>query len=206
MYDSNLVDRAIDWLRTLDADEPAPCQYGHADCSDRNRGLCSNEAAGVAVDLIGPFDGDGDPVDYFRRAEAEARRVVAEACYYDALESWHERYAEAGSSWVFGGGNPSDASLAASEGAGPKPRREDYGLPPEAPAPAPKPGPRFDPECDHSSPCICFYPAHALNPTSDCDACDRPRCDRNTCAVCGAEWRDCEHGNCPKGCDDDLPF
>jgi hypothetical protein len=58
--------------------------------------------------------------------------------YYLACESWHERYAEAGSSHVFGGGNPSDANLIASMAAGEKPRREDYGLPPIKYAPAPK--------------------------------------------------------------------
>ena len=26
----------------------------------------------------------------------------------------------------------------------------------------PERGPRFDPKCDHSSPCICYYPEHAL--------------------------------------------
>ena len=58
--------------------------------------------------------------------------------YYGALECWHECYAEAGMSWVCGGGNRYDANLAASEAVGPKPTRAEFGLPPE-PVPAPRP-------------------------------------------------------------------
>lgn len=65
-----------------------------------------------------------------------------EEAFEDALVSWHECYAEAGSSWVCGGGNPHDAYLAASRGAGSKPKRADYGLPPvEYAAPPTPPSP-----------------------------------------------------------------
>jgi len=53
----------------------------------------------------------------------------AEEAYGWAMESWGERYAEAGSSWVFGGGNPYDANLAASQAVGPKPTRAEFELP-----------------------------------------------------------------------------
>jgi hypothetical protein len=61
-----------------------------------------------------------------------------EDCFYAACESWHETWAEAGSGHVFGGGSPSDAYLVASWAAGPKPRREDFGLPPRTLPEAPK--------------------------------------------------------------------
>lgn len=48
--------------------------------------------------------------------------------YSWAIEGWHETYAEAGSDFVFGGGSPSDAMLVASQTAGAKPKRSDYGL------------------------------------------------------------------------------
>lgn len=63
----------------------------------------------------------------------------AEEAYNNDMESWHECYAEAGSSWVFGGGNPLDASLAASQSVGPKPKRADYGLGPVEYATSPSP-------------------------------------------------------------------
>jgi hypothetical protein len=50
--------------------------------------------------------------------------------YYEAGESWSECYAEAGSGFVFGGGDARDANLYASEAAGREPRRSDFGLPP----------------------------------------------------------------------------
>lgn len=73
----------------------------------------------------------------------------AEEAYQDAMESWHERYAEAGSSWVFGGGNPHDASLAAHESVGPKPTRAQFGLGPSEPAPA---APSWTPPPDNDIP------------------------------------------------------
>jgi hypothetical protein len=57
-----------------------------------------------------------------------------EEAYENAMVCWHECYAEAGSSFVFGGGNPFDANLIASESAGRKPTREEFGLPPLKPA------------------------------------------------------------------------
>lgn len=48
---------------------------------------------------------------------------------YDwAMESWHECYAEAGSSFVFGGGRSTDAYIVASAYAGEKPTMHEYGL------------------------------------------------------------------------------
>jgi hypothetical protein len=46
-----------------------------------------------------------------------------EADYEHAMESWHERYAEAGSGHVHAGGSPMDAALVAQEVAGAKPYR-----------------------------------------------------------------------------------
>lgn len=63
--------------------------------------------------------------------EDERERMFAEE-----MEGWHERFAEAGSGHVFGGGNPADAGLIAGWAAGGKPRREDFGLEPEPVAPA----------------------------------------------------------------------
>jgi hypothetical protein len=61
--------------------------------------------------------------NYFYEAQCQWDDwVQAQRDYRDAVENWGERYAEAGSSWVFGGGSPGDANLAASQGAGPKPR------------------------------------------------------------------------------------
>lgn len=53
-----------------------------------------------------------------------------EEAYEDACEMWGERYAEYGSSFVFGGGSVSDAGIVASMAAGRRPTREGYGLPP----------------------------------------------------------------------------
>jgi hypothetical protein len=74
-----LVRRARTWLRLLDYTDDEgrwPCKYGHAGCSDCDRGLCSDEAAGVIVDLIGPPD---ESDDYFLRGEEAARKLVASA-------------------------------------------------------------------------------------------------------------------------------
>lgn len=46
-----------------------------------------------------------------------------EADYAAECESWNERYAEAGSDYVHGGGNSFDAGLVAAQVAGPKPTR-----------------------------------------------------------------------------------
>jgi hypothetical protein len=46
-----------------------------------------------------------------------------EADYAAECESWGERYAEAGSDYVHGGGNSLDAGLVAAQVAGPKPTR-----------------------------------------------------------------------------------
>lgn len=50
--------------------------------------------------------------------------------YEDACEGWAERYAEAGSGHVFSGGSSTDAYLVAYWAAGPRPTREEFGLPP----------------------------------------------------------------------------
>ena len=64
------------------------------------------------------------PVPWWAGTPLEERHEA----FYDDLEQWHECYAEAGSSFVFGGGNPMDANLAASESVGPEPQRWEYGL------------------------------------------------------------------------------
>ena len=58
---------------------------------------------------------------------------AAQAAYEADAEAHAERWAEAGSSWVHGGGNPLDATTWASM-AGRRPRREDYLPPAEPPA------------------------------------------------------------------------
>ena len=37
--------------------------------------------------------------------------------------------------------------------------------------------------------------------SDDCTGCDRDLCRANACPCCGTEWRDCEEGSCPVGCD-----
>lgn len=54
-----------------------------------------------------------------------------EETYSDVREQQAERYAEAGSSHVFGGGSVADAMLVGAWAVGPTVTREEYGLPPE---------------------------------------------------------------------------
>ena len=48
--------------------------------------------------------------------------------YHDAREGHWERWSEAGSSWVCGGGSQADASTAADEAVGRAPARRDFGF------------------------------------------------------------------------------
>ena len=59
-----------------------------------------------------------------------------EETYNDVREQQAERYADAGSSHVFGGGSVADAMLVGAWAVGPTVTREEYGLPPEPEPPS----------------------------------------------------------------------
>ena len=63
--------------------------------------------------------------DEYIKSTPLAQRI---ADYHDASERWWERWSEAGSSWVCGGGNQADASTAADEALGRAPARRDFGF------------------------------------------------------------------------------